>query len=229
MSEDQDKRTVAIDEERIERVIEAVALASTGAFEEATSRFSTVDQDTFGVIEEALRVFLMELKIAKEQSEQAVAEMRAAKMELEQKLEMIERQQAAIRELSAPIIDVWNDVLTLPVIGLIDAKRAVDMTDKLLHRIVETRAKWVLIDLTGVSVVDSTTADHLIRLAKAVELIGCKCIVTGIGPGIAQTLVALGISLGDLRPMRSLKQGLKFCISARAREASREGGYGGGR
>lgn len=214
MSDENDDRKVVIDEERLERVIEAVALASTGAFEEATGRFSTVEQDSFGVIEEALRVFLMELKSAREQSESAVAELKTAKIELEQKLDMIEKQQAAIRELSAPIIDVWDDVLTLPLVGLIDTKRAVDMTDKLLHRVVETRARWVLIDLTGVSVVDSMTADHLIKLAKAVQLIGCRCILTGIGPGIAQTLVALGVSLGELRPMRSLKQGLKYCISA---------------
>lgn len=213
MSDENDNPKVVIDEERLERVIEAVALASTGAFEEATGRFSTVEQDSFGVIEEALRVFLMELKSAREQSESAVAELKTAKIDLEQKLETIERQQAAIRELSAPIIDVWDDVLTLPLVGLIDTKRAVDMTDKLLHRVVETRARFVLLDLTGVSVVDSMTADHLIKLAKAVQLIGCRCILTGIGPGIAQTLVALGVSLGELRPMRSLKQGLKFCIS----------------
>lgn len=215
MSDESGNPKVEIDEGRLERVIEAVALASTGAFEEATGRFGAVEQDSFGVIEEALRVFLMELKSAKEQSEQAVTELREAKLELEQKLETIEKQQAAISELSAPIIDVWDDVLTLPLVGLIDTKRAVEMTDKLLHRVVEARAKWVLIDLTGVSVVDSMTADHLIKLAKSVQLIGCRCIVTGIGPEIAQTLVSLNVSLGDLRPMRSLRQGLKFCISAR--------------
>ncbi|HLM75807.1 MAG TPA: STAS domain-containing protein [Polyangiaceae bacterium] len=226
MSDDSGNRTVEIDEERLERVIEAVALASTGAFEEATARFGSVQQDSFGVIEEALRVFLMELKAAKEQSEQAVTELRVAKLDLEQKLDTIEKQQEAISELSAPIIDVWDDVLTLPLVGLIDTKRAVEMTDKLLHRIVESRAKWVLIDLTGVSVVDSMTADHLIKLAKAVQLIGCRCIVTGIGPEIAQTLVALNVSLGDLRPMRSLRQGLKYCIAAR-RAGVAFGGSGG--
>ena len=216
-----EKGKISIDEERLERVIEAVALASTGAFEEATGRFSTAAQDAFGVIEEALRVFLLELKTAREQSESALNELSIAKLDVEQKLDMIERQQAAIRELSAPIIDVWDDILTLPLIGLIDTKRAVDMTDKLLHRVVETRAKWVLIDLTGVSVVDSMTADHLIKLAKAVQLIGGRCILTGIGPGIAQTLVALGLSLEDLKPMRSLKQGLKYCIAASAEEGRR--------
>lgn len=212
---------VVIDEERLERIIEAVALASTGAFEEATGRFSTAAQDSFGVIEEALRVFLLELKTAREQSEHAMHELSIAKLDVEQKLDMIERQQAAIRELSAPIIDVWDDILTLPLIGLIDTKRAVDMTDKLLHRVVETRAKWVLIDLTGVSVVDSMTADHLIKLAKSVQLIGGRCILTGIGPGIAQTLVALGLSLEDLKPMRSLKQGLKYCIAESLGEGKR--------
>ncbi len=220
MSGESGNRTITINEERLERVIEAVALASTGAFDEATTRIEGVEQDSFGVIEEALRVFLIELRVAKQQSEQAVTELQSAKLDLEQKLRTIELQRDAIRELSAPIIDMWDDILTMPLVGLIDTQRAVDMTDKLLHRVVETRARWVIIDLTGVSVVDSMTADHLIKLAKSVRLIGGRCVVTGIGPNIARTLVALGVALDDLTPMRSLKEGLKYCLAAREEEDS---------
>lgn len=216
MSGENGSGTVAISEQRLERVIEAVALASTGAFDEATTRIENVEQDAFGVIEEALRVFLIELRVAKQQGEQAMSGLEAAKLELEQKLRTIELQQDAIKELSAPIIDMWDDILTLPLVGLIDTQRAVDMTDKLLHRVVETRARWVLVDLTGVTVMDSMTADHLIKLAKAVKLIGCRCVLTGIGPNIARTLVALGVALDDLTPMRSLKEGLRYCLAARA-------------
>lgn len=219
MSGESGDRTITISEDRLERVIEAVALASTGAFDEATTRIEGIEQDAFGVIEEALRVFLVELRVAKEQSEQAVGELQTAKLDLEQKLRTIELQRDAIRELSAPIIDMWDDILTLPLIGLIDTQRAVDMTDKLLHRLVETRAKWVIIDLTGVSVIDSMTADHLIKLAKCVRLLGGRCILTGIGPNIARTLVALGVALDDLTPMRSLKEGLKHCLAAREEDA----------
>lgn len=222
MSGESGDRTITISEERLERVIEAVALASTGAFDEATTRIEGIEQDSFGVIEEALRVFLVELRVAKQQSEQAVSDLQTAKLDLEQKLRTIELQRDAIRELSVPIIDMWDDILTLPLIGLIDTQRAVDMTDKLLHRLVETRAKWVIVDLTGVSVIDSMTADHLIKLAKCVRLIGARCVLTGIGPNIARTLVALGVALDDLTPMRSLKEGLKHCLAAREEDGEAE-------
>jgi rsbT co-antagonist protein RsbR len=208
---------ITIEEHRLERLIETLSLASAGAFKEATSRIEPVEPDQFGYIEETLRIFLTELETSKEQGEQALAKLRAAKLELEQKLETIERQQIAIQELSTPIIDVWDDILTLPVIGLMDAARATDMTEKLLRRVVDARARWVLVDLTGVRSMDLATAEHLIRLARSVRMVGCRCVVTGIGPDIALMLVELGVGLEDLTPMRSLRDGLKYCLAHLAR------------
>jgi rsbT co-antagonist protein RsbR len=208
---------ITIEEGRLERLIEAVSLASAGAFKEATGHLGPVKPDRFGHIEEAIRIFLMELAISKEQAEQALAKLHAAKLDLEQKLETIEHQQIAIQELSTPIIDVWDDILTLPVIGLMDEARATGMTEKLLRRVVDARARWVLVDLTGVRSMDSATADHLIRLARSVRMIGCRCIVTGISPDIALMLVELGVGVEELTPMRSLREGLKHCLADRER------------
>lgn len=208
---------ITIEEDRLERLVEAVSLAAAGAFKEATGHLDPVEPDRFGFIEESLRIFLTELDASKEQAEQALAKLHAAKLDLEQKLETIERQQIAIQELSTPIIDVWDDILTLPVIGLMDEARATDMTEKLLRRVVDARARWVLVDLTGVRAMDSATADHLLRLARSVRMIGCRCIVTGISPDIALMLVELGVGLEDLTPMRSLREGLKHCLADRAR------------
>ncbi|MBK8714384.1 MAG: STAS domain-containing protein [Deltaproteobacteria bacterium] len=130
-----------------------------------------------------------------------------------------------ISALSTPIIDVWEGVVTLPLVGVIDTQRAVEMTERLLARIVESGARAVIIDLTGVEVVDTATADHLVRLTRAAGLLGARCFVTGIGPNIARTLVGMGVDLGGVRTMRTLKEALRACIdegAAAPRQQSRD-------
>ena len=111
------------------------------------------------------------------------------------------------------MIDIWEDVVTLPIVGTFDTERALEMTERLLQRIVSRSARCVIIDLTGVDVVDSMTADHLIRMTKAAQLLGTFCVVTGIGPDVARTLVDLGVDLGNLTTVRNLKEGLRACLS----------------
>ena len=218
MSTGAPKKTVTLDEARLERVTEAIAFASAGAYEAAVERLSAAEEDGFGVIEEALRILLTELAEANEKSALAYENLARAKQELEDKVETIERQRDAIRELSVPIIDVWDDVITLPLVGTFDTSRAVDVTEKLLRRVADTRVRWVILDLTGVVLVDTATAQHLLRISKAVRLLGARCILTGINEQIAATLAALGISLDELNPMRTLRQGLKHCLAQRAAE-----------
>lgn len=206
---------IVVTEARVERVIESIAYASTGAFQEAINHLSSIDQDDFGVLEESLRILLMELAVAKQKNAEALDLLGASKKELEEKLATIERQKVAIRELSVPIIDVWDDVLTLPLVGVFDTSRAVDITEKLLRRVSERRTRWVILDLTGVAVVDTVTAQHLIQLARAVQLLGARCILTGLGPDVARTLATVGVSFDELNPMRSLREALEYCISQR--------------
>jgi rsbT co-antagonist protein RsbR len=195
----------------------AVAFASAGAFDEALESIAQFEPDRFGEIEEMLRVFFVELQQINKRVEEVISELTAARRDLEAQVETIERQKIAIRDLSTPIVDVWTGILALPLIGPIDAARAVEMSETLLRRIDETGAAWVLVDLTGVVTIDSVTANHIIRLARAARLLGSRCLITGMKPEVARTLVALGIDLTDLRPLRSLKEGLRYCLTLRSR------------
>ncbi|MDC0722017.1 STAS domain-containing protein [Nannocystis bainbridge] len=141
-----------------------------------------------------------------------VTEARRSEIELRTKLELIERQQEVIRELSTPIIEVWDGVLTLPIIGLVDSVRTAEIMDNLLTSVATTRARYAILDLTGVEVVDTGTAGHLIGMIQAIRLLGAEGILTGIHPTIAQTIVALGVDLARVAVFAKLRDALKFCI-----------------
>lgn len=133
----------------------------------------------------------------------------AYQKELEEKLATIEVQRAAIRELSTPIIEVWNGVLCLPVVGVLDTTRSADMTESLLSAIVEKKADCAIIDVTGIQVMDTGTADHFLRMARAVRLLGASCVLTGINPSIAQTMIHMGVDLSGVITHRSLRNALQ--------------------
>jgi rsbT co-antagonist protein RsbR len=132
--------------------------------------------------------------------------------ELAEKLATIELQRSAIRELSTPIMEVWNGILCLPIVGIMDTTRSADMTDALLRAVVRTRARAAIIDITGIEVMDTHTADHFIRMAKAVRLLGAECMLTGINPQIAQTVVHMGLDMADVVSHRSLRDALQHFI-----------------
>ncbi|HMY16832.1 MAG TPA: STAS domain-containing protein [Polyangium sp.] len=128
------------------------------------------------------------------------------------KLEIITRLRTAVEQLSTPILELWEDVLALPVIGIVDSRRSAEMMERLLHEIVQKQSRFVIIDLTGVEVIDTSTADHFMKLVKAVGLIGAQCVLTGIRPAVAQTLVDLDVSFGQLETLRNLRHGLRYCL-----------------
>src|SRR5690606_17555595 len=119
----------------------------------------------------------------------------AYQQEVESKLEMVEEQRATIRELSTPILEVWDGVLCLPVVGVIDTIRSAEMTSELLEAIVAKQTRCAIIDITGIEVMDTSTAEHFIRMAKSARLLGAECVITGLNPTIAQTVVHMGIDL----------------------------------
>jgi rsbT co-antagonist protein RsbR len=131
--------------------------------------------------------------------------------EIQDHLETIRRQQVAIRELSTPILQLWENVLALPVIGTVDTMRSAEIMELLLARITETQCLYVILDITGVEVVDTKTADHFIKVIKAAELLGTTCFLTGMRPAVAQTLVDIGVDLSEIRTLRNLKEGLNEC------------------
>jgi rsbT co-antagonist protein RsbR len=122
---------------------------------------------------------------------------------------VIREQQAAIRELSTPVLQVREQLLILPIIGVLDSARARQLTEQLLGAIQSNRAKVVVIDITGVATIDMTVADHLVQTVKASRLMGASAIITGLSSGIAQTLVDLGVDLTMMKTVGDLQGGLE--------------------
>lgn len=131
---------------------------------------------------------------------------------LERIQDIVSVQRKAILELSTPVIQIWEGILVLPLIGTIDSVRTRQIMEDLLNRVVETQAEVAILDLTGVSVVDTAVANHLMKTVEAAELLGTRCILTGISPAIAQTLVHLGVDLGHIMTCSSLKTGLQQAL-----------------
>lgn len=203
-----------MDEERIDRMIAALACASADDFPGAMAQLAESGYDTLGALEEALRLFVQRLTTTTAQNVQVFAALAEAKAEVDEKLRTIERQQVAILELQVPVIDVWPGILLLPLVGLIDSQRASDVTEQLLMRIAGGgQAEWVILDLTGVGGVDAPTAQHLLRLSQAVRMLGVRCILTGIGGDLARVLVTAGTALDDMLSLRSLRDGLAYCMN----------------
>jgi rsbT co-antagonist protein RsbR len=143
----------------------------------------------------------------------------AYRKELEEKLSTIELQRAAIRELSTPIMEVWEGVLCLPVVGVLDTVRSAEMTHALLGAILDKQARCAIVDITGIQMMDTATADHFIRMAKAVRLLGADCVLTGVNPNIAQTLVHMGVELSGVTTHRSLRSALQRFVGRGAERA----------
>lgn len=127
-------------------------------------------------------------------------------------------QKSALQELSAPLIPVFDEIGVMPLIGTIDTERAKLIMENLLNGVIEHRCQVVLIDITGVPVVDTMVAHHIIQAAEAVRLVGADCILVGIRPEIAQTIVNLGIELGNFPTKSTLKKGIQTALQMTQRE-----------
>ncbi|WP_437315092.1 PAS domain-containing protein [Sorangium sp. So ce385] len=143
-----------------------------------------------------------------------VTEQKRHQAMLKERLEIIERQQEAIRALSTPIIEVWKGVLTMPVLGVLDEQRSQQMMEVLLEAVARTRCRHAIIDLTGVSALDAATADHVLRLIDAVAMLGAQGIVVGIRPEVAQTVVSLGLDLSNIKTLSNLREALLFAMQS---------------
>lgn len=135
-------------------------------------------------------------------------------MEVHQKVRegVILRQQQEMLELSTPVVKLWDGVLALPIIGTLDSSRTQTIMESLLERIVETGSEIAIIDITGVPTVDTLTAQHLLKTVTAARLMGAECIISGIRPQIAQTIVHLGVELGDVVTKASLADAFKIAL-----------------
>lgn len=131
---------------------------------------------------------------------------------LRDKLALIERQHQQILDLSAPVLDIWDGVLALPIIGALDEARAHAVSERVLVAVVQHRARTVLLDLTGAAKLDAQAAQMVLRLVRAIRLLGARPLVTGLSPEAAQVVTELGLDLSEVVSLRSLKEGLHAAL-----------------
>ncbi len=132
--------------------------------------------------------------------------------ELEEQLTTIEKQRAAIKELSTPMIEVWGGVLCVPIVGVIDSGRAAEMTSALLAAVVEKRVRFTIIDITGIEAMDTRATDHFLRMARSVRLLGAECVLSGINPNVARSIIHMGVELSGISTYRSLRDALQHYV-----------------
>jgi rsbT co-antagonist protein RsbR len=126
--------------------------------------------------------------------------------------DVIGRQQAELLELSTPVVQLWDGILALPLVGTLDSSRTQVVMESLLQRIVDTGSEIAIIDITGVPTVDTLVAQHLMKTIAATRLMGADCIISGIRPQIAQTIVHLGVDLGEVITKATLADALKAAL-----------------
>ncbi len=135
---------------------------------------------------------------------------------LEDKLLQIEEQRDVIRKLSTPVLQVWEKVVVLPLIGALNQQRAEQMMVVALEAVDQGHARDVILDVTGVADFDSNIASHLLRTAGALRQLGAHCIIVGVSPALALTLVRADISLQGIKTFATLKAGLRFALTSTA-------------
>lgn len=127
--------------------------------------------------------------------------------------EVITRQKDDMMELSTPVVKLWDGILALPLIGTLDSARTQVVMESLLNKILETGAGFAIIDITGVPVVDTLVAQHLLKTVSAARLMGADCIISGVRPQIAQTIVHLGVSLADVATKANMAEAFQQALA----------------
>ncbi|MCA9716726.1 MAG: STAS domain-containing protein, partial [Myxococcales bacterium] len=184
--------------------------------------------DALGAIElgvnmlvDALRGRIAEVERSNRELDQRVAqrteELQRQLDELARKNALIERQREAIQALSMPILQLWDEVIAMPLIGVIDTQRSAEIMATLLDAIRRGGARFAILDITGVELIDTRTAAYLLQVIRAAELLGSTCILTGVQPVVAQSLVALGVNLDELLIRRDLQAALRTCLATMRR------------
>jgi rsbT co-antagonist protein RsbR len=135
--------------------------------------------------------------------------------------EVINRQQQEMLELSTPVVKLWEGILALPMIGTLDSARTQIVMEALLHKIVETGSQLAIIDITGVPTVDTLVAQHLLKTVTAIRLMGADCIISGVRPQIAQTIVHLGVDLAGVTTKANLADALALALKRTGNTLSR--------
>jgi rsbT co-antagonist protein RsbR len=204
-----------LDQQILESVADALLVLSNVGYGDYSTRLELRDGDSSPLASLYAGINDMIAALGVEQEKN-----RRYQEDLEGKLATIERQRVAIQELSTPIMEVWDGVLCVPVVGLMDTARSSEMTSALLRAVVEKSARCAIIDITGIDVMDTRTVDHFVRMAKAVRLLGSECVLTGMNPHIAQTVVHMGLDLSNVITHRNLRDALQQYVDQLLQTAS---------
>jgi len=172
---------------------------------------SEIEDDLTG-IEQAINLLIDDLTHELKKSIRLKEEMEDKLLKIQEQQKTILQQQEDLMELSSPVSKVWDNVLILPVIGTLDSQRTQIMMENLLQKIVATGCTTAILDITGVPTVDTQVANHLLKTVTAARLLGAECIVSGISPAIAQTIVHLGINLSNILTKATLQAAMIYAM-----------------
>jgi rsbT co-antagonist protein RsbR len=189
--------------ERLKSLLNVVQSVSSGDFSVSVKIPET--EDEFTALSIGLERMINDMIEANRVSEERMAKLQTVVEEKERLLK-------TVRELSSPVIQVWENVLVMPLVGAIDSARATRITEDLLTGIIKYQAEIVIIDITGVPVVDTSVANHLIQTIKAAALLGAKCVVVGISSEVAQSLINLGVDLSGVVTRSNLQAGVRYAM-----------------
>ncbi len=197
---------------QIEEVLQA---ASAGDYTKRcpVSITESFADNPLATIVPSINLLLDDLRAKERKRKRAQESLQNTIVELQQQVETVQKQAVAIRELSTPAIEVWDGVLVMPIIGVVDTARGQSIVEEMLSAIAAKQIRYVILDITGVDIVDTSVANHLIQAVMAGRLLGAVCILTGVNPFIARSLVSLGVDLGGIQTLGNLKEGLKHCLS----------------
>ncbi len=195
--------------ERIERIENVLASVAAGDMD---ARIESETEDDLSGIEAAIDLLIDDLTDELKQREKMQKEVEDKLSEIQEQQKTIFQQQEDLLELSSPVSKVWDNVLILPVIGTLDSQRTQIMMENLLEKIVETGCTLAIMDITGVPTVDTQVANHLLKTVTSARLLGAECIISGISPAIAQTIVHLGIDLSSVKTKATLQDAMIFAM-----------------
>jgi len=132
--------------------------------------------------------------------------------------EYIKEQVSIIAEMETPVLQVGRGILLVPIIGILDSRRSQAVMDKILQTILATRAKAAIIDITGVATIDTSVSNHILKISKATRLMGCRCVISGVSPDVAQSIVDKGIDMGVLATEADMQDAIEYAFNTRGYE-----------
>jgi len=127
---------------------------------------------------------------------------------------LISEQVSALSAMSTPVMQIWKDVLMIPIVGTVDSSRSQEIMDAMLEGLTRTDSEVIILDIQGVATIDSAVANHLLKITKAVTMMGCHCIVSGVTSHVAQAMANLGLDLGGVNSSPTLRKGLRMALAA---------------